>query len=147
MIVYFDTSALVKAYVAESGSAHVQTLMATPNIQPGSLIILEVEMAAALHKATRLFRLDEATLNAAWQVFLADWSAFARIEVAEALVRRASQLALKHSLRGYDALHLAAALDWQDYIGEPVTLATFDRELWQAALQTGLTAWPEQLAE
>lgn len=123
MIVYFDTSALVKAYVAESGSAHVQTLMATPNIQPGSLIILEVEMAAALHKATRLFRLDEATLNAAWQVFLADWSAFARIEVAEALVRRASQLALKHSLRGYDALHLAAALDWQDHIGEPVTLA------------------------
>lgn len=147
MIVYFDTSALVKAYVAERGSALVQTLIADPDIQPGSLFILEVEMAAALHKAARLFRLDEAALNEAWQVFLADWSAFARIEVAEALVKQASQLAFKYSLRGYDALHLAAALAWQDHIGEPVTLATFDRELWQAALQAGLAAWPGHLAE
>ncbi|NTU43876.1 MAG: type II toxin-antitoxin system VapC family toxin [Nitrospirales bacterium] len=28
-------------------------------------------------------------------------------------------------------------------IGDPVTLATFDRQLWEAAAKSGLIAWPE----
>lgn len=145
MIVYFDTSALVKAYIAEDGSSDVLALLNLPDLQPGSLLLLEVEMAAALGKAARLLRLAQDTLARAWEGFLRDWEAFARIEVSEPLVRRAAQLALEQSLRGYDSLRLASALTWQEYLGEPLTLATFDRELWQAARVLGVRPWPEGL--
>ncbi len=110
MIVYFDTSALVKAYIAEDGSSDVLALLNLPDLQPGSLLLLEVEMAAALGKAARLLRLEQDTLARAWEGFLRDWEAFAHIEVSEPLVRRAAQLALEQSLRGYDSLRLASAL-------------------------------------
>jgi len=42
-------------------------------------------------------------------------------------------LACEHDLRGYDATHLACALIWQESLGLPVTLATFDGQLVQAA--------------
>ena len=32
-------------------------------------------------------------------------------------------------------------------IGEDVVLATFDRRLWRAASDVGLTAWPDKLVE
>ena len=47
-------------------------------------------------------------------------------------------LAWLHGLRGYDAVHLAAAMTWQDAFGMPVTLATFDRLLWKVAGQDGI---------
>jgi predicted nucleic acid-binding protein len=64
----------------------------------------------------------------------------------EALVSRAEQMAWQYGLRGYDAVHLAAAKVWQQEIGHPVVLATFDRELREAAALVGLEAWPEQAA-
>jgi hypothetical protein len=42
-------------------------------------------------------------------------------------------------------VHLTAALVWQETLGEPVTLATFDRQLWQAGRAARLTAWPDDL--
>jgi len=43
----------------------------------------------------------------------------------------------------YDAVQLASALISKDSIGDEVTLATFDRELWHAAPRTGLRVWPK----
>ncbi|MGC2063967.1 MAG: hypothetical protein WA610_13405 [Thermodesulfovibrionales bacterium] len=65
--------------------------------------------------------------------------------MTEVLLSRAATLAWEQGLRGYDAVHLAAAHVWQDIIGEPVTLASYDRQLWEAAKVTGLTSWPESL--
>jgi hypothetical protein len=33
-------------------------------------------------------------------------------------------------------------LRWQEVLGEAVTLATFDRELWNAGAAAGLRVWP-----
>jgi hypothetical protein len=43
-------------------------------------------------------------------------------------------------------VHLAAALLWQEGLEESVTLATFDRQLWEAGKQSGLTVFPADLA-
>ncbi len=51
----------------------------------------------------------------------------------------------EEGLRGYDAVQLAAALVWRDAVGQEVILATFDRELWEAAGRAGLRPWPENL--
>ena len=68
-----------------------------------------------------------------------------RIRVTESLVTRADDIAWAFRLRGYDAVHLAAALEWHDRIGEPITIATFDQELWRAAGEAGLERFPKAL--
>jgi len=68
-----------------------------------------------------------------------------RLQLTEIIVARADALAWEHGLRGYDAVHLGTALFWQDTIGDPITLATFDRQLWQKGEIAGLMVWPEDL--
>jgi hypothetical protein len=60
-------------------------------------------------------------------------------------VERAEALAWDHGLRGYDAVQLASAHIWQESLGTEIVLATFDRQLWEAAPNVGLKAWPEKL--
>ena len=81
----------------------------------------------------------------ALEAFQAEWPNFVRIQITEALVARAGSLAWQHGLRGYDTVHLSAALIWQEGMGEPVTLATFDRRLWESACQSGLLVFPDDL--
>jgi hypothetical protein len=66
-----------------------------------------------------------------------------RIRVTESLVSRADGIAWTFRLRGYDAVHLASALEWHDRIGEEITLATFDQDLWRAAGEAGLNRFPD----
>lgn len=145
MILYFDTSALVKRYVEEAGSREVAALFEEENAILGSVIIAQVEMAAALQKAIRLGNASEALLSEIWQDFLDDWKSFTRIQVSSSLVERASQNSFTYKLRGYDSLHLAAASLWQEKLSLPVILATFDRELWLAGREVGVEVWPENL--
>ena len=58
---------------------------------------------------------------------------------------RAEALAWDLALRGYDAVQLASALTWQEAVGAEVTLATFDRQLWEAGRNAGIRTWPEAL--
>jgi predicted nucleic acid-binding protein len=67
------------------------------------------------------------------------------VQATETLVARADGLAWELGLRGYDAVHLASALSWQEGLGAEVTLATFDRRLWEAAGGRGLRPLPENL--
>ena len=69
-----------------------------------------------------------------------------RIQVTDHLVAHADTLAWKRNLRGYDAVHLAAALIWQESLGESVTFATFDQSLCAAAEQEGLIPFPIDLS-
>lgn len=68
-----------------------------------------------------------------------------RVQATEMLVARADELAWELGLRGYDAVHPASALLWQDGMGERVTVATFDRQLWEAAEQRGMIPFPHDL--
>jgi predicted nucleic acid-binding protein len=142
MIVYLDASALVKRYVAEAGSPEVAALLLRAEAV-GTALISRAEVAAALAKARRLKLLPPAEAAAAMQVLSADWEDLVRIQLTEALVARAASLAWEDGLRGYDAVHLASAVLWQEILGESVTVATFDRQLWEAARRAGLIAWPE----
>jgi uncharacterized protein len=146
MIVYWDTSALAKEYIEEAGSREVHALLDNKAIIPGSAVIIEVEMADALQKAIHLYNVSETLVAESWQDFLEDWGAFTHFQVSESLMSRASHIAFHYKLRGYNSLHLAAALMWQESLGMPVTLATFDRELWLAAREAGLDAWPEKIS-
>jgi predicted nucleic acid-binding protein len=61
------------------------------------------------------------------------------VGVDEALAQRAGELAGERALRGYDAVHLASALALGP--GDTI-LATWDRDLSNAAVDTGLAVAP-----
>ena len=145
MILYFDTSALVKGYIQEEGSKEVIALMDDVDSVLGSIILTEVEMAAAIQRAARAIGSSSASTSGAWQDFMDDWPAFTRLTVSPMTIERASGIAWKYGLRGYDSIHLAAALLWQETLGIQITLATFDRELWVTCQKAGMLGWPEGL--
>ena len=144
MILYLDASALVKRYVAEVGSDEVGRAIAEASTV-GTALITRAEVAAALARAARVGALTEEEAQAAVGVFRAEWPDLVRVQVTEIVVARADGLAWEHGLRGYDAVHLAAAFLWQEAIGEPVSFSTFDRRLWSAANKVGLIPHPADL--
>jgi predicted nucleic acid-binding protein len=72
-----------------------------------------------------------------------EWPAFAVIEVDQRLGEHAAALALDHTLRSLDAIHLAAALVVP---GEDLALATWDRRLHGAARTERLELVPSALS-
>jgi predicted nucleic acid-binding protein len=142
MNLYLDTSALVKRYVAEQGSEDVLDWMDMADVI-GTGLVTRVEVAAAISRATRMHHLTEQISDKALDKFRQEWAGFNRIPIHEELIARADSLACQHGLRGYDAIHLAAALIWQEALMLPVTLATYDQELAGAGKKSGLKVLPE----
>ena len=144
MILYLDANALVKQYVNEPGRSNVGDVLQQASLI-GTALISHAEVVAALAKALRMRVLTSESGLSAVAAFRTDWPRLVRLPVTEAVVLRASDFAWQYGLRGYDAVHLAAACAWSDALGSAVTFATFDRGLWQAAPRVGLLAWPDDL--
>jgi predicted nucleic acid-binding protein len=68
------------------------------------------------------------------------WSAVVGVEVSRELIEDAARLAERHTLRAYDAVHLASAL----LVGgaEGIALSCWDKELRAAAGREGLALEP-----
>jgi uncharacterized protein len=144
MIAYLDSSALVKLYTQESGSDETLAFVDRADVR-GTGLIARAEVAATFAKAVRLKALTRDEARTALEVFRRQWPNLFHVDVNETVVMQADSLAWTYGLRGYDAVHLASALLWQQSISSPVTLATFDRQLWDAAQLAGLEVWPEVL--
>jgi predicted nucleic acid-binding protein len=145
MIVYFDTSALVKRYLREADSDKVIALLNEADHIFGSVVITQVEMAATFQRAVRMEAASTKLAAEVWRDFLNHWQSFTRLRIFAGTIERASEIAWRYDLRGYDSLHLAAALLWQETLGAQITLATFDRELWLAGQKAGVGSWPIDL--
>lgn len=135
MIVYFDTSAFIPLIIDEPNSDSCDRLWneATRIV---SVRLLYVETRAALARAHRLGRLSQRALASA-VALLDDLSAQVdHVEVTERLVRMAGALAEEQQLRGYDAVHLAAA---QAVADQDTIFASGDQQLIAAATRVGLS--------
>jgi len=108
VIAYFDTSAVVPLLVVEAGSARAAALWDGADRVVSARLVYP-EGRAALAQAHRLGRLTARQLRAAVTEFDSRYEEFDLVEVDDLLVRHAGQLAEAHGLRGYDAVHLAAA--------------------------------------
>lgn len=143
-IIYLDTSALLKLYVQEKQSADILNLISTSK-STGTSILTYTEMASAMSKAQRmqLISIDES--RSAWNKFVHEWPEINRLRISTQLTERAAALAWEFGLRGYDSMHLASALTWQETLETPVCLATFDRTLWNAGQKARIKIWPEMI--
>lgn len=141
MILYFDSSALVKRYVEEQGTSDVLDWMDTSDLN-GTVLVTRAEVVAAITRAKRMRYVSQEGTRKFLDTFHQEWSNFQRLPVSETLVARADALACEHNLRGYDAIHLASALTWQELLDLPVTVVTYDMELAAAAQASGLLVLP-----
>jgi len=131
LIVYFETSALVKLLVEESGSDDAAHAWDSADSVTSSVITYTEARAAlaAVHRGGRLsgegLEIAKASLEHRWELIEA-------IAPSDEIVHHAAELAEIHALRGYDALHLATAL-----ASAPV-LITFDADLARGSEAEGL---------
>ncbi len=141
MILYLDTSALVKRHIQEMGTNDVISWMRAAQTI-GMSVITRAEAAAAFARMVRMSVIDKPTAESLLSEFRQHWPQYIRLRVTEITIARADAMAWEMGLRGYDAVHLASAMMWQEALQEPVTMVTYDRQLWEAAAQIGLRVLP-----
>lgn len=137
MILFCDTSALVKLYIAEEGSAAVLDAVAEASVVAVCRIAWAEAMAAFARRA-RENPADEAMLDEARSRLRADWPDFAVVEITQALVELAGDYADTFALRGYDSVQLAAAQTLNLADAGLVAFACFDNRLNKAARVLGM---------
>jgi predicted nucleic acid-binding protein len=119
--------------VAEEGSERASELWSSgPPV--ASSVLAYPEGRAALAAARRGKRLTTRRYSRALTEFELLMNELNSIEVDERLARHAGEQAEALGLRGYDAVHLATALELQD----EVAMITWDAELRRAAESAGL---------
>ena len=107
MILYLDTSALVKLFFHEPGSKRVIDLVGKADSVVTSQVAY-AECCSALARRKRDKRLTEEEFEAAKTQLDEVWPQMNTILVNEL---KAGELAIKHVIRGFDAIHLAAAVE------------------------------------
>ncbi|MEM7091959.1 MAG: type II toxin-antitoxin system VapC family toxin [Actinomycetota bacterium] len=128
MVLYVDTSALLKRYVSERDSDVAISLMSSDPVLATSRVT-EVE---ARRNLARLLSGDDA--QNAKRRLLDDLDAFALVAVDATTCSEAARVAEQTGCRSLDAIHVASALR----AGETTTVLTFDVRQAQAARSMGL---------
>lgn len=146
MLYCCDSSALVKRYAPELGSAWVKSLGTSGS--ENALYLAQigmVEIAAALSRKVRTQELSRDAYEAALWFFLTDVRAevYVIAPLSDPIVELAVNLTRRHPLRGYDAVHLATAVRLNNaLLGAdlaPLTFVAADDRLCEAARGEGLT--------
>lgn len=141
-LVYFDTSALVKLCVLETGTPLAVALWEGASTLATSRIA-DLEVRAVLGAGERIGRIDAAPAAKARARWDELWPGLTKVELTPALAEAAGLLADRRPLRAADAIHVASALLFKE--AEPL-VAAWDRRVASAARAEGLTVLPQHIA-
>ncbi|MFN0070922.1 MAG: type II toxin-antitoxin system VapC family toxin [Chloroflexota bacterium] len=142
---FLDSSALVKRYVREIGSAWVNEIT-EPRAQHG-LLIAEIGIAEVAAAFGARFRnqqnIDQQIRERTLRRFLDDCDdRFVIVATDRAIIDKAVELTGRHRLRAYDAVQLASALSIRDALEDPgqipPILVSADSELLEAGIAEGM---------
>jgi predicted nucleic acid-binding protein len=137
MILYCDTSALVKLYVLEAESAAVKALV-SPCEAVATSRITWAEAHAAFSRRAREVPADAEAMEAAKHSLAKDWPRILVMDVTQSVVAEAGELADTFALRGYDSVQLASSAHVMRLSKLPVAFACFDGRLNKAAKFLGM---------
>lgn len=140
---FFDSSGLTKRYAVETGSTWVESIT---DLASGNTIfiadITQVEVTAAIARKMRGGFLSVADANLAFAKLEHDISdEYLFLEINSGVLQSAVGLVKNHSLRGYDAVQLAVALETNrenlSFGLPPITFVSADNDLNNAAQSEG----------
>lgn len=140
---YFDSSALVKRYLDEPGTAWVQAWCSDPGQTVAVAEIGLVEIAAAFASKLRGGFITQEEYHNARDDLVADArDEYVLVTINRLVVDEAIELTGRRRLRGYDAVHLACALHLNRALIAhdlaPLTFVSADDDLLTAAAAEGL---------
>jgi predicted nucleic acid-binding protein len=137
MILYCDTSALIKLYIVEAESPEMMERVTQAEAVAVSRIAW-AETFAALARRAREVPADMPVMEQAKQAFSRDWPNLLVTDVTQTIVELAGDFADTFALRGYDSVQLATARHIQQVTQLPVQFACFDLRLNKAAKLLGM---------
>lgn len=140
---YFDTSALLKAYITEDGSAWVRNILADETSFVYTSSMTEVEAACAFARREREGALSKSEHDKLWRAFDYDMKLkLFRWRVNQRTLAAASRIGRTQQLRAYDALQLASAWIVDNRLTRegqgPLIFVVADRRLQEVASRLGL---------
>ena len=138
-MLYADTSALVKLFLTEDGSAEAQSAIRGADIAATSILSYS-ELRAALAAATRAGRISQDQHTDLVVAVNRLWRALFKVGVDEGLVMKAGDLAERHGLRGYDAVQLASLSTFAE--PSDTAFACWDVDLRKAGQSLGYQVLP-----
>lgn len=136
MIIYLDTSSLVKIYVDEAGSSRVKEFVDSASVVSTSKVAY-AEARAAFARKHKEGGFSLNTLRKIVEDLNRDWESYFVIEVTDGLIRSSGDLAEKYLLRGFDSIHLASAVNLKAKTGKEVYFSSNDLKLNRAAEKEG----------
>ena len=129
-----DSSSLVKRYVQEVGSDKLDRFLENAS-ELAFCIILVPEVVSGLNRRLRERMVTMVDYRAVKKQLLVDVRDATVLQITPSVVSRSVKLLENNVLRALDALHVAAALEWQADL-----FVTSDRRQYRAAINTGLRA-------
>lgn len=136
---YFDTSALIKLYIQEPGSAAV--LAVAEGVSSDHLVILELtllECRSAVRRRERAGDISGSVANQILERIEQDGSSYFLVQPTASAIDVAARLLDTHALRTLDALQLAGCLTIRHSTPPPLTFVCADGRLCDAANLEGL---------
>ena len=144
---YFDTSALVKQYFREPGSAVVRALLKRGE-QVFTSILTYAEAHAAFARRNREGVLSSQITRRVAQRFDKDWETYDVVLLGQEVLSLARKILYRHSLRSADAIHLASALLLARGTSQPTwEFVCADQRLREAASTEGFQPFDPELAK
>lgn len=139
MILYLDTSALVKLFADEAHSDLVRDAVADAEFR-SCHVVGYAEACAAIARRGREGGSSREAIEEGVRELTQSWAQLDVIAADWPLIHRAGQLAVRFDLRGYDSVHLSAAeAVWTRTTGAAdFRFAVFDAALEAAARKLGM---------
>jgi len=131
LVIYLDTSALLKLYVREEGRELVREAVGVADLTATSTVAY-AEARAGLARRLREGDFTDEQHRRAFEQLAEEWRNYGRLAVSNLLAYRAGELAERHALRGFDAMHLASAIRLAERF-EDLRFLAFDGRLTDAA--------------
>ena len=136
-MLYLDSSAWVRLFLQEANFTAVRAYVAKAEDR----ICYElgyVEVRAAMAAVHRAKRIDDDAHERVKDMFAAEWLKSSVVGTDDLLIQRACGIAEYGGLRGYDAMHLAAAERVRLGGFMNMELLSFDKDLVRAAKMLGI---------
>ena len=144
MILYLDTSALLKKYFKEVGSPEtISKWREASEIVTSS--VAYAETMASFYRKKREVNINAELFGTILDSFQSDWKSFIRVDVTDELNAAINRIVADYPLRGFDAIHLASALIIYEKLQEEFLFACYDQKLLQAAQMEGLETLPARV--
>ncbi len=133
--IFLDTSAVIKLFIDEEFSDEVRQHLSAESTVEFVSSITYVEVLAALARILSLERIDRGDFEIAKDQFQTFWATTIVVELTGDIREHAGDLAIRHTLRGYDAVQLASALTFGR---QKPLFVCWDHDLTSAAKAEGL---------